>query len=113
MGFQTVESRPRGLKLQEALSNPGLQVDPDRAHVADDLVRRFLKGEVEATFAAPAGRMHVAACERRLPGAGGTRDEHARSAIKSPTFEHAVQPWNAAGNPRGRGVVIQPEAGHG
>ena len=53
--LEPVERRPRRLDPEQALLDPGLEVDPDRAHVADDLGPRLLEGEVEAALP-PLGR---------------------------------------------------------
>ena len=98
--LEAVEARPRRLEAQQAGIDVPAEIEADRAHVAHDLGRGFLEGEVDAAFAAPARRIREMRGEDGLAGAGRARDEHARSAIIAADAEHGVDAGDAARHDR-------------
>ena len=100
--FQAVMKCPHGLKLEQSLFHPLLQVDPDRAHVAHDLAGRFLEGNVEASLAAPAGGFGKSRRHARLARARGARKQNAAPAIESFAAEHGVESLDA-----GRDALVE------
>ncbi|OOO01300.1 MAG: hypothetical protein USCGTAYLOR_02494 [Chromatiales bacterium USCg_Taylor] len=52
--FQAVGGGAGGVEAQDALFQPGRQVQAEGAHVADQLALRLLEGEVQAALAAAA-----------------------------------------------------------
>ena len=89
-------------KRSRPFFDPRLQVEADRAHVADDLALRLLEGEVEAALAAAAGGVGEVAGEAGLAGARRARDEDAAAAVEPRAAEHGVEPGDAGGDPLAR-----------
>jgi hypothetical protein len=72
-----------------------LQVESDRAHVADHLLARLLEREDQATLAALAGRIDQRCTEGRLAGAGEAGDQHAGALEVPADTEHRVEARDA------------------
>ena len=69
------------MKLEQAGRHPWLQIDADRTHVAEQLLRRLLEQEAQAAFAPTAGRVEEVGGEARLSGAGGPGHENRAPAV--------------------------------
>ena len=55
VSLQTVDRRPLRMEFQKSFRHPGLKVYPDRAHIADNLCRRFLESEKDTPLSAATG----------------------------------------------------------
>src|SRR6187397_3354695 len=97
------------MDFEQALVDPPAEVDADRAHVADNLRRRFLVSEEQAAFAPPAGRVDEGRADRRLAGARRTGYEHAAAAIDALTAEHFVERRHAERDTLRRRLVIESQ----
>ena len=97
--------------MQQALFDPAPKVDADRAHVAHDLARRFLEGEIDALLTAPAGRIGKMRGNAGLAGPGGAGHQQAATAEIALAAEHAVEFGNAGGDDVPRRRVIQIDRG--
>src|SRR5947207_738828 len=88
MHLETVHRGASGLELEQATIDPLLEVDPDRSHVADHLLRRFLELERQAAFPPPAGGVDEVRRHARLAGSGGARHEDRAAAEVALATEH-------------------------
>ena len=113
MRLEPVKRGPRGRKSQQVLFGPRLQVQTDGAHVAGDLLRRFLKGKIKAAFAPARSCIHKKGGQARLPGACCSGNQNAAAAIIALAAKHGVQTWNTARNPRARNIVGQTQRRNG
>src|SRR3954464_2584161 len=87
------------MEPQASLADPRLEVDANRTHVADNLLRRFLESEVQAAFAAAAGGVDKMRGDARLAGAGSARQQDAAAAEEALAAHHPVEPVDAGRDP--------------
>ncbi len=109
--FDPAVGRTRRMELQQPLADPRLEVDADRAHVADDLPGRFLEREIQAALAAAAGRIHEMRRHAGLAGAGRAGHQDAAPAIEALAAHHAVQPVDAGRDAFGGRRMVQAQRG--
>ena len=95
MHLEPVEARPCRLEAERIAVEMRLEVDSHRTHVADDLVGRFLEGEVEASLAAAAGRVHERGAERRFSRPREAGNQHAGAAVIAAKTKHRVETGDA------------------
>ena len=107
--FQAAERGSSRVKLQQIALDQRLQPQPDGAHVADDLVGRFLEREEEDSLLAPGGGLGETGSHTGLAGAGCAREQNAAAAMKAPAAQHRVEPRDAGGNPLVGHFVVQPQ----
>ena len=86
-----------------------LQVDADRAHVADGLLGRFFEGKNDGAFAAAAGAVDKGGAQAALAGARRAGYQHAAAAVIALAAQHGVQVLDAGGYPLGRNVLGQAD----
>jgi hypothetical protein len=110
--FQAESRGPGGLNKQQAFFHPALQIHSDGAHIPDDLFGRFLEGEQDGFFAAPAGGVDEVRSHTGFAGSGRSGYQHAAAAKIAAAFEHRVQIGHAGRDPTGRGGMGQPQRGH-
>ena len=91
MHLEAMHRRPRRVEAQQPALQPRLQVDADGAHVAHDLLLRFLEGEVQAALAARAGAVGEVSGEDGLAGARRAGDQDAAAAVVALPAEHRVE----------------------
>jgi len=91
VGLQPAERRAGGMDMQQPLFHPGSQIQAERAHVAQQLVRRLLKRHEQTWFAAAAGGGRKVGRDRGLTGAGHAGDQDGAAAVIAPG-EHRIQP---------------------
>src|SRR3989339_1172931 len=106
--LQAVEGGTGGMEFEYSLFDPGLQVKPDGAHVADDLVLGFLQGQVEATLAPAAGGVGEVSRQGGLAAAGSAGDQDAAAPVIPLAAQHAIQAEDAGGDAFAGDFVIQP-----
>ena len=83
--LQAMECGPDGVEAEQVFLNPRLQVHANRAHVADDLVRRLFEREVQAGLAARARRVREMRGDTGLAGTRRPGHQYAAAAeIPSP-----------------------------
>ena len=111
--FEPEQAGTRGLAFQQAGVDPGCQVDADGAHVAHQLGRRFLEGEIDATIAAPARGFGEMRREAGLARARRTRHEDARSLVIAARPEHRVETRDAGRHHRARRRMSETRRGDG
>lgn len=58
MLFQAEAAGPRGVEAQQAALDPWLQIDSDRAHVADDFMAGLFRSHVQSAFSALTGSLY-------------------------------------------------------
>ena len=109
--LQAVGGGAGGVEAQQALLQPGRQVEADGAHVADHLAFRLLEGEVQAALAAAAGGVGEVRRQAGLAGARRAGDEHAAAAVDPRAAEHGVEPGDAGGDPLVGRLVLQAQRG--
>ena len=93
-GEVLLEAEPRravGVERQQPRVHPRLQVDPDRSHVAGELLRRFLEHHVQTTFAATASRLGEMCRDARLARTRRARHEHRAAAEEPLASQHVVE----------------------
>ena len=97
--------RPDRRDPQQARLHPASQVQADRAHVADHLIRRFLEQDQQGPLAPRARRIDQVRSQRGLPGARRPADQDGRPPEQA-AGQHRVQPRHAGGDPlAGRAIV--------
>src|SRR5262249_20270392 len=112
MHLEPVQRRTSGVELEEAAVDPLLQIDPDRAHVADDLLGRFLEQEHLAALAAPAGSVEEVGRQAGFASTGGAGDEDRAPAEVPLAAEHRVEPSDAGRDALPRRGVREADRGH-
>src|SRR5262249_59211776 len=98
---------------QEALPDVPFEVDADGAHVAGNLGRRLLEGEVDRLFAPLAGGVDEGGGHAALAGPRRAGDQHAAAPVVPLAAEHGVEPLQPGGDPLAAGLVIQTDRGDG
>src|ERR1700678_3904711 len=99
MQFEAESSGPGGFNGQQSFLHPLAQIDPDRIHVANDLLRRFLECEENSFFPAPAGRIHKMSRKAGLSGSSRACHQYAAAAKVALAAEHLVKGRYAARHP--------------
>ena len=99
------------MELQQAGRHPRLEIDADRSHVPEQLLRRLFEEEAEAAFAAAARRVEKVGGQAGLPGAGGAGDEDRAAAIVPLAAEHLVESRDARRHAFQRGLVLKGQRG--
>src|SRR4051794_19772658 len=94
--FDPPVSGTRGMEFQKPFVDPRIEIDADRAHIADDLPGRFLESEIQAALAAPAGRIYEMRRHAGFTRSGGAGQKNAAALIEALSTHHAVQPPDAS-----------------
>src|SRR5690242_14041394 len=110
--LQTTSARTYSVEMQEAPAHPTLEINSDRAHVADDLVRRLFRREVDALLAALACSLQEMRRDAAFSRSCSTRNQNAASADKS-FAEHGIQRRDSAGHPLIAGFVVEAQGAQG
>lgn len=110
VGFQPGRRRTRSMEAQPVSAAPLRQLEADRGHVALDLVRRFLKRDIQATLAAPAGGVDQVGGDAALASAGGAGHEDA-AAAEDATDEHGIEAGDAGRDALAADGIGQPGRG--
>ena len=108
--LETVTRRPFRMDAKLSLRHERLEVEPDRAHVADDLLRRLFEGEIQGALAAPAGLGGEMGSDAGLSGSGRAGDQDAGAAVQ-PSIEHRIEAGHTGRDPVRRNRVIEPQRG--
>ena len=111
VGLEAEARRARRDDAQTLFLHQGGQVEPDGAHVADQLFGRLLEGEEERATVA-GGRARQARGDARLARPGRARDHDARAAVEA-AAQHLVELAVAARDPLAGGPVNELHRRHG
>src|SRR5687768_6751073 len=98
------------MQPERALLDVRLEVDADALHVARQLLRRLLEGEVEAALATPRRLLCKVRRQAGLAGAGGTAHQNRGAAVVALAVEHIVERWDAARQALVADRVVEPHA---
>src|SRR6185369_7242075 len=79
--FKAKCCRPGGIKVEQALVDPTLQIDPNRAHIADDLVGGLFKGEERTFLPTGAGSVNKMSRQAGFSRAGRSGHQNAAAPI--------------------------------
>ena len=90
-------ARAGRVHLEQARGQVRLEPDGDRGEIADDLRRAFVEADIEGPVAALAGGDGKQPGQRRLGGAGRTRDQDVTAAVVA-AAQHGVQSRQAGGH---------------
>ena len=109
-------SRPQRLgrdawKRSKPLRDPRGQVNPDRAHVAHDLIGGFLEGKIEGALAALAGGPHERGGQAALAGPGRAGHQDRAAAVVAFAAQHRVEPRHARRDALAGGRMLQAQRG--
>src|SRR5690348_9456403 len=107
--FQSVAGWTRGVDTQKTAIHPPLQIETNRAHVAQNLTGRLLKGKVEAALSAFRRRVCKMRSKAGFACACGSRNENAAVAEEPFATQHAIEPTYAAGDAIGGRQVRQSD----
>src|SRR5262245_12033627 len=86
------------MKEEQALVDPTLHIDPDRPHIAEDLVWRFFKGDESTFLPTGAGRVNEMSRQAGFSRAGRSGHQNAGAPIITLTAEHGIQGNHTGGN---------------
>src|SRR5690242_1607804 len=111
MTFKPMAGRTRGVDTQQTAIHPSLQIETDRAHVAQNLAGRFLEGEVEASFSAFCCRVGKMRGKAGFAGTRSSRNENAAVAEEPFSAQHAIEPRHAAGDAVGGSQMRESNRG--
>src|SRR5262249_28944247 len=109
MRLKSMQGWPRSMHQERSILDPPRQVDSDRSHVANQLLRRLLEREVQAPLAAGARRVSEMGGETRLACSCRAAHQHAAAAIIAVATEHRVELAHAARNSLTARPVVHPE----
>src|SRR4051794_763554 len=98
MHLQSERAWAEGREVQQILLDPASKVYADRVHIARDLARRFLEGEIDALFPAPAGCIGKMRGNAGFASPGGAGHQQAATTKIALAAEHAVQFWDTGGD---------------
>jgi len=113
MLFQTAERGAHGVKAQQSFFCPLSQVEAHGGHVAGDLCRSFLEGNVEAALSPATGCIDKSCRQGTLPRAGGSGNQDAAAAVIALFPQHRVQLVDAGGESLGGDRVIKTQGTDG
>ena len=91
MHLESEQARARGLETQQARIDARLQIETNRAHIADNLCRRLFEREIQAVLAARTSGLDEVCREAGFSGSGCPRYENAGAGIKATGAQHLVQ----------------------
>src|SRR5581483_103518 len=107
MLLQAEASRTRSMEPQEAAFYPGLKVDADGTHVAQDFLDRLFGSHVQGAFASPACGLHKMSGNAALAGACAAGDQDAHPPREAFSAQHRVQTRDARRDSLQRSLVVQ------
>src|SRR5579884_517675 len=103
--FKPSAGRARCLDSQQPAIHPRLELKTNRAHITQDLTRRFLKRKVKAAFAALRRSIGEMSGKTGFACSCCSRNENAAIAEKAFATHHPIQAGDAAGYPIKRCLV--------
>src|SRR5215213_6247595 len=91
MHFKTVDRGTGNVELQQPLFYMRGQVDPDRAHIPQDLTGGFLEGEIHAALPALASRVHKRSRDTTLASASCASKQDTAATIETLAVQHFIK----------------------
>ena len=108
MGLQAIKIGSPRAEFEQLLVDPFCQVEADGTHIPNDLLGRFLHGEIDAAFARRADRIGKMRGDGRLSAARHAGNQDTRTFEISFALQHRIEIGNAARNTLGRSVMREP-----
>src|ERR1700722_16748749 len=99
MGLEAKQAGAHAPKQQQAVLYPSTEIQPNRGHVADDLVLGLLEGKIDRSLAASTRGVAEVRGERGLARACGPADQYRAPPKRAFAAEHRIKAVNTGRDP--------------